>query len=493
MYFYYVNFGESVFFCYSWTSFLKVLESLGGFMRGLLASVCAIAVSGCMAPRIDASSYAVDYNRTVAIEANETMLLNIVRAAHGDTRHFTSINAVNARFTAQRGGNIGLTTGGDTLTQTITEVMASSEAEGASSSDTDATADASRTLGGSAGFSLSYQQQPTFTISVSNTPEFAQGTSAPISEDTLINVVANGYPDEMITAILVDSVFLEATRHSDIKRNQETAGTESSKETFRLQVSNPNIEIDIESIGDKDLSSEQCPNISYSIIQNNLVFSLRERGAPDELFSFPANSENLEHIGDLMEAGFSLRRDEKNQAGEGEPRLAVVPRQTRSISLGLDFHALSDRDNRVLEGCIFSAGSRASIEEEPAADIARQDSGGGFEVSLMMRSPQGAINGVGAHLNNRIGCNNGVGSPSCRPTLINGQELLSINRAPLDSDPGNSPAHTVYGDDRWFVPENSVGDGNRHRTMEVFQLLQTLINLNRSADELRSPAFIQVN
>ena len=435
----------------------------------VFACVVLAGVSGCVAPQIEVGRYAVDYNRAVATEANETMLLNIVRSRFRDPTHYTSTSAITAQLTAERSANIGASLAGSARSVSSTDQTASS-ASGATQTVTEAVSRGREVFGGSAGFSLKYGQEPTFSIQVNNTPEFTRGTSSPITASMFVNLLGQGYRSDLLLAVLVEAIVIS---DKDGKRT--------------LLVSNP--------AANGKVTGQPCDAGLFRTFQATMRYRIGDAVRPPALTTLSATPEAIAGLGDLLSSGYALR-PAAGVAGTGQPaQLELYRPIARQTSELIPYVKEPEDLARLLQlagSCLPLSGSDGASQTQAESFASTTAALGDLKIGLSLRSVDGALYAMGEYLREFEDCfqHRSIDAPAhcANQVRIDNDALLQIERMPLDHDPGYSPAHTTYAGARWIVPRDA-----NHRTMQVIDMLQKLMNLNRSVDELRTPTFIKVN
>lgn len=157
---------------------MKLLKCL------LVAAGCATLtfIAGCV--HLDYfSGRATGFNVQVADAQNQTMLLNILRAAHRFPMHFTELTTLSG----------------------TSQVSASAELSLPFSDFHDAAAVRSGTPG------TSVSQSPTFNVAVLETQEFYKGMMTPVSLDQMSNYLNQGLPPSVVYQLLLGRIIHRRT------------------------------------------------------------------------------------------------------------------------------------------------------------------------------------------------------------------------------------------------------------------------------------------
>lgn len=178
-------------------------------MRQLLIVVpMALALSGCAASGT-VQRIAVDYNTAVSGMANEVTLLNIVRAKEGLPLHYTSIGRLTGNVTMKASGNVNGQIKDNT--RTTVDTLANTTAPAGTTivqtlSDTVVRGGdvLIPTLGGE------ISTGPSFDITILDSQKFYQGILAPVPFTTIETYLNQGYDNELILRLFVESVVYRA-------------------------------------------------------------------------------------------------------------------------------------------------------------------------------------------------------------------------------------------------------------------------------------------
>lgn len=158
--------------------------------KTLCLNLCMVLMVGCAFPgRIE--HVAINFNAAVADTTNSTTLLNIMRAREQQPLHFTSISALRNSITASAMANFAPTINGVSTTTGATN----SRMEGATN------------FMGMVGGSLS--TNPDFDVVHENTKEFYQGITSSIKTDTIVHLLEQGWPSDLLFYLLVSKYSIK--------------------------------------------------------------------------------------------------------------------------------------------------------------------------------------------------------------------------------------------------------------------------------------------
>lgn len=160
-------------------------------MRTSLAVALLALLSGCAFPST-VQRMGVDYNGAVAGMANELTLLNIVRAKEQLPLHYTSVSRLTGSLTLKGSASIGDEIRG---TETTTTTSASPSTVTKTGVDT-----LKPTISGEVNTGSN------FDIAILDTQKFYQGITAAIPFTTVENYIAQGFPNQLLTRLVVERI-----------------------------------------------------------------------------------------------------------------------------------------------------------------------------------------------------------------------------------------------------------------------------------------------
>ena len=133
-----------------------------GTPRALLAAVLAAMLAGCeLADQL--SGHSVEYNVQAAMVKNQTLLINILRAAYRQPLQFTDLSTISGSVSVSGSAAFNVPFGGPQEGNTFNP-------------------------------SITVSNTPTYTVSVLNTKEFYQGILTPIPMKSLSYYLNIGFP-----------------------------------------------------------------------------------------------------------------------------------------------------------------------------------------------------------------------------------------------------------------------------------------------------------
>ena len=162
------------------------------FMVGLLASTLAGCSFGPQLKRV-----ATDQDQMIANAEDELMLRNVVRARERFPLHFLTIVEVNGDAQLSMSGSVGAAFPEDSLSQSF----------GSSGALTGSTAGRGVT-NITPNLSAGVTSRPSFRAAVLATEKFQRGIQTPVSPATIAYYIDAGWPDELIMALFIERLDL---------------------------------------------------------------------------------------------------------------------------------------------------------------------------------------------------------------------------------------------------------------------------------------------
>lgn len=155
-----------------------IWRAAGMLPRGPLAIVLAAMLAGCgLADQL--SGHSVEYNVQAATVKNQTLLINVLRAAYRQPLQFTDLSTISGQVSVSGSAAFNVPFGGPR--------------EGASRIDT-------------FNPSITVSNSPTYTVSVLNTKEFYQGILTPIPMKTLSYYINIGFPKYALLTLVISEI-----------------------------------------------------------------------------------------------------------------------------------------------------------------------------------------------------------------------------------------------------------------------------------------------
>ena len=169
---------------------------VGGIRRLVLSGLLASVLPGCaFAPQLQ--RVATDQDQMIANAEDELMLRNIVRARERFPLHFLTIVEVNGDAQLSMSGSVGAGFPEDSLSRSF----------GPSGALTGSTAGRGVTAI-TPNLSAGVTSRPSFRAAVLATEKFQRGIQTPVSPATIAYYIDAGWPDELIMALFIERLDL---------------------------------------------------------------------------------------------------------------------------------------------------------------------------------------------------------------------------------------------------------------------------------------------
>jgi hypothetical protein len=172
--------------------------------KGFLALATLLCSACAFQSQVDRAT--VDYNQAVANSTNELMLLNVVRAMKRYPLHFTTISKISGSFKVSGRAGLGMDVNENGGSSKLSPVGALLE-----ESVTLGTEKFTPSLG------ADIAAGPSFDIGVLDTQEFYQGILRSVEPDMVANFLNQGWPDDLVAAMLIERVEFHVPATEDTK------------------------------------------------------------------------------------------------------------------------------------------------------------------------------------------------------------------------------------------------------------------------------------
>lgn len=424
------------------------------------AIVAGLALSGC-ALRPQLARVAVDHNAMVAQTEDELTLLNIVRAKERFPMHFTTITSLRGNATLTAGAETGFslpTGGGETAFDALGRVSSSKTTVGVET--------VTPKLSGS------ISTNPSFDVAVLNNEKFQRGIQQPLKPEVIEFILQQGWRDDLLMALLIERIDIIATEAGD--------GYEKGQVIATLNNANQRKE--------ETYFGENASAAGWTAFLGRMRMVPRQttKKAVDlvPVDALLANS-GIADIAVLDGKGFDI--------GEANKVRVIRRPEVNGVTITfVDRVAPGGRANseaemtKVAVGAITYSLALEARDPEQKADHRSQDvqpipaqlltDGKKLDVSLrvLLRSVQGMMYFLGEY-------SRGKADIDRRYRLPNGQLLFDLNEERGLDGGAEVAIATRFRGKRYFIPDAS-GDGGV--SLQVIDLLQQLLNLHKSADEL---------
>ena len=476
----------------------------------LFVLLILLVISGCSSIRPQITSDATDFNVAVANTNNVITLKNIARSYLRHPRHYTAISDIRGNFTVQGSAGVsglfGIGRGNtnslvDTTTTTVTTAATEVTNEVLSTlTGTTGSTSAPETLTTNLG--LTYTTNPQYTVAILESQNFTNGILNPLSAETLGLLGSQGWNSALLANLLIESMTFEITEKEEDEEDKKDE--KEKKEKKDRKSASYRIENNVRKSGWKELAA----SLDIGVVAKE----------GDETDAVYLKSISAEEIAALVEQGMSVRHckpedvDEKNKSlctpGDdkvvyrkvpGSSKLtirrnSVIKDSTRKYILDgytgddekLAKHLLNSYYNNLdcqdnTRSKPLSNGAKNSPENCPLE----------FRLLVNMRSTDGVVYYLGEYL--RYLLDDKDAKPillgrsdveeSCECQSAGSMELFRVAK-----DKGPSQLSTSIGGMEFRVPPVETAG----RTMQVIGLVQQLLNLNKTAEDLPKANLFQI-
>lgn len=422
----------------------------------------AFAIVGCSVHKPShqrLATQAISFNLTVEEAQNEMLLLNVIRAKDRLPMYLTAISSLNGNVSTRLTGGLGGSYSEANADAATVQTASGGSLPAAMSTVTDAmTKTITRGLTPSVGGELS--RNPNFTLAVLDGEKFMRGFLTPISQATFAYFWDQGWPPELLLYLLVQRVE-EGGEGGEVFNNYPPKPEELSrfaKWVTDFIAGNPRV---VRRQVGHDLGGPALPTSAVETLPDLVAaakegFVVTQRGT----------GWHLQRRTSELYLTFSVQGEEAPEDGEAEP------------------------------GVMRIYGAETPVESE---------SPGGREGRLVLRSPEAVLYYLGELM--RVGDGAGASVPHI---CIQGQYQPLFLAVGLGSCPrALVEARSPWGDyavpsaSRQRQPVCACQDGqltypkdadscDSGRSMQALRLLSQLISLQKSSDELPSPALVRV-
>lgn len=473
-----------------------MVEGIGRRMRGaLLAAAAAVLASGC-AYRTHTTGMAIDYNDFVAATTNKQTVLNVLRASRREPMHFTSFSEVVGTVRGSGSAGVGLAVNGDSASITRSAAgISRTAAEGATNV--------------APSLSVAVATGTDFKIAANATDEFYKGILNPVASATVVNYLRQGFPADLLTHLVVGRLefWVNITR-PDGSKTLEWLMTADNRPSSMADIATfdaavrcrwldyqprvaPARTLEAASIGDfGTLTAEQLARVELvadGAGRRSYRLSFPERTD----FSLVLSERNAD-TGECQRIDYDLRMkiDAWLRAQPGSPQPRPTGEAARLHSEGPLAPRSSDMtlggdDEAERSTTSLRLGKQGFFDELLPAGYT-----GDLVVDITLRSAQGIIYYLGEYVRPSappvLLRQNGTGCPGyCIPIL----RVLPVSAVP----PEERFVEIGYRGASYAVPLSGAVLGEAAgRSSQTIDLVQQLLNLNRSAKDLPATPLVRV-
>lgn len=486
-----------------------------------LLAGAALLCSGC-AFRRQVTGMAMEHNEFVAQATNRQTVLNILRAREREPMHFTSFASVSGRVqgTGQLGLNTVLNGDSSSVTRTDTTVTKTGADGGLSTDVTDTLTNTGNF--GAANWTPSAQVQVVtgtdFSIGVNATQEFYRGVIAPLSPGIIIHYLRQGFPRDLLSHLLIRRMeFYARIKAPDgtqemvlLRAFNNTPDQDPASREFADAVRCRQLDYRVTQVA---ASSLQVPVTNLAGIAPDILARLRAVEGPGEttiyLLDTPARNEFSLRLSTPDQVQCRPSIDElREQVREWAAERRLLPREGAADGSAT---ALPPSDRWTLGEGLTLTSSTSAAQEEPGVSLTQGIAGAGITftsetvrfddllpagyegvlvVDVTIRSVEGVLYYLGEYTRNE----------STSPLLWDrrpggcGYCIPIIRVRPANQlGTGNRFVNVSYRGRSYAVPMAGA-ELNREsgRSSQVIGLVQQLLNLHRSANELPSTQLVRI-
>jgi len=433
--------------------------------RPLLVAGLGLALSGCAFQR-GLEGVAVNHNEMVADAANQVTLLNILRARGREPLQFTSISRLTGSATAA-----GKATGNVAAKGPTPTVVTDAAGKLVSTS----------TLAGTdvvtPGLEASVTAASSFDIGVFDTQEFYQGIITSIPPGIIAHYLHQGWPGPLLEMLFVSSVDIVATGDATLKdgrvvkkgqvvraiRNEAWGGTPSDKMQAFMScyalVSYTRETPDRKLVQVKDLKLDVA---GLGVLDGD-KYDVEEPSAGDPAERWVSRK------GRTSDALMIVLRDLAKKAECDKVLTDLVPDEA-DLNIQVDLgQTRGGYDEPARVGLLSARPKSAGGTAKPAA----------YAIQLTIRSVDGVIYYLGECLRTH---------EACEPVDVGTGDRLKIFTLSRQKPKTVFTSAEFHGQ-RYYVP---AGEDDGGRSSQVIDLIQQLVNLQKSSKDRPATATVRV-
>lgn len=422
--------------------------------------VCAaLQVLGGCALQPQLARVAVDHNALVAKTEDELTLLNIVRAKERFPMHFTTLTVLRGNATLTAGAEASLALpemGGETAFDAMGKAV--------SSKDTVAVTTVTPKLSGSV------STNPSFEAGVLNTEKFQRGIQQPIKTEILEYFLQQGWPDDLLMALMFERIDAVAAADGDGYAKGDLLAVLTNANYRGDPVQDASAKIWLAFIQEKRLVPRQKTKAAVDLVPLAPILAnsrIQDLATLDGK-SFDIGTTNGVSMVQRPETqsvaiGFADRVSPAAEAGSTGTKSSY--QFTTSKSVTWKVQAKPDVEKAI-------AGDKQIEGVAAVINIAGKD----IKATLkpVMRSVQGIMYFLGEY------SRGGEQSDDTRYILPSVRLLFDLVEGDSLAD-GKTAIATRFRNKRYSIPDDTVDGGI---SLQVIDIVQQLLNLHKSADDL---------
>lgn len=410
--------------------------------RVIIPVILAVTAGLVACSKAEITHTAVSYSEALAEFGNKLILANAVRASQGFPMYFAALGAVTGKTNLQ--SSLANTTNFDILGLT----------------------------------SYSFNPKITYDKGLSSigvnslqTKEFMKEFLRPVDINLVKSYLDKGWPRSIILMMFVDTIRVKREDHDVVQSTFNAAC--SNRQRYGKKVIN------------------LCASVEKTISICNQTEprrrTIRSGGKLKSVYIFENDPREM--------CDYLFFRDFANKLSLMGLTLKVVPGKAREKVEKKVVEKIKNRGASILDKTIehkklSTSGNTIEINlithNSVIETVKLREGGSEFEDTVVLRSPQGMIYYVGELIAAQLDPDDPF-LPEV--TSRHGVEpLFLINRGPSS---GGSAVSVRHQGALFSVPRTSYGNRNRHRSLQVMALIQQVINLNTSEDQLsKQPALV---
>lgn len=498
----------------------------GNVIRGwkatfVLQIIAASLLSGCAFKR-QAAGMAVDYNDFVAQTTNRQTVLNVLRAREREPMHFTSFSEVFGQVRGTGSASVGGAWNGDGSSRTSTTTKAmEGDAAGAlagtslTETVTDVASMGATNITPSIGVQITTGTD--FRITANATDEFYRGILNPVPASTIVHFLRQGFPADLLSHLLVGRLEFSALvrKNGDagetvllhtINNNPdeaisagEFAAAIRCRQLDYTMTATPAQSLPVESLSSlapisadvlkriEAVTDETTGGVRYAVVspaQNEFGLAMSEPDRQECLHTRRLLSGKLD---DWMKRNLAGKPKRSTSKATPEELDGIAPSAKNLPAVARSYSSDSRRDPERQE--LGRPGEFQFQSKDYFTNKMPEGYSGDLIIDLTLRSVQGVIYYLGEYVR-KESTSPKLGGPPCA-----GIYCMPILRVlPIgDIDANARFVDVTYRGKRYAVPVSGRNlTAEAGRSSQTIDLVQQLLNLNRSSKDLPTTPLVRV-
>ena len=482
--------------------------------------VASFALGGC-AFRSQVTGMAVDYNEFVAQTPTRQTVLTVLRAREREPMHFTSFSEVFGQVRGTGTASLGSALNGDTASTTATDTMVANTTAANAPNGGSLTQLRSHVENvGATNLTPQLQLQVTtgtdFRVAANATDEFYKGILNPVSANTIIHFLRQGFPADLLSHILIGRLEFSAVVTAPggtkeiipLKTIQNSPDEPIAAAEFAAAIRCRQLAYEMKTVDTKPLPIDTLSSLAPIApdILKRLEASTDAAGAAHYTLTTPSQTVFTLFLAEPDRAECQTTHDMlMREMGRIVADRQLTPREPASSTLEASANRGGDRKSRALASAVSvtagegpgAAGDRERLGQLGevsfhGADYFNEKLPLGYKgdliVDITLRSVQGVLYYLGEYVRDE------ASSPKLAGGDCPGYCLPILRVQPIQDIPRTARFVEVsYRGARYAVPVSG-----RHltplagRSSQTIDIVQQLLNLNRSAKDLPSTPLVRV-